>query len=84
MLIIDTILTWFSNLILGAVNKFPSITQYNPDSGQLSGMIGLVSQCAYFLPLGTMAACLAAIVLAHGILNSAWVVNWVVKRIRGG
>lgn len=83
-MIVDTILEWFRSLICGAIDKFPSISQYNPATSELHGFTGLISHCAYFLPLGTMALCILAIIAVHGAMNSVWVFNWIVKRIRGG
>ncbi len=84
-MIIDYFMTAIKNLILLIVECFPGFTEgFFSVLDSFSGLVDLVNVSGYFLPLGTMATCLGVIIAVHGINQSWFSLNWLIKRLRGG
>lgn len=83
-MIIDTIMGWIIDFINWVIGLLPEIPTYIPGVSELEGFAELCSNVAFFLPLNIMAACITIIISVHIAMNSFWVINWIVKRVRGG
>lgn len=84
MSIIDRIVEAVFSVLGNLLDMLPTIVSYLPGAYEFTGFTDLLLQASFFLPLPTMLLCLTIITVTHAAMNSFWVVNWVIKRIRGG
>lgn len=83
-MITDAVLDWAFGVLAWLVSLVPNDVTTMDGLEQPSGWLTWWNGMWYFLPMSTLLACVGFIVSVHIFMNNVWVVNWIIKRVRGG
>lgn len=77
----------FFDMLFGALSWLVGLLPVLSNEGMPvveDGFIVWLAGVSYFLPLWAMGLCLGWVLFVCSIQNQFFVINWVIKRIRGG
>ena len=83
-MIIDAVLDWVFGVLGWLVGLVPDLGGADQELTKPEGWLAWWNGMWFFLPMGTLLACVTFIIGMQVLMNNMWVLNWIIKRVRGG
>ena len=84
MSITDKIIMFLINVVHNGLDMMDDAGGLGLGESYWLGFFELLDNASYFLRLTCMMTCLLTVVGVQIVFNNVFIVNWVIKRIRGG